>query len=83
MHELARNRATGSRAQGKLFSSILQLTFVHLLLHLTSNVSHQTSKLACKERVVLFLLAHCGHGAMPGANDCFVRQRENFLEIVL
>src|SRR5881392_307189 len=28
-NELARNRATGSRAQGKLFSSILQLTFVH------------------------------------------------------
>src|SRR5262249_919086 len=49
----------------------------------TSNLKLQTSNLLGKKRVVLFLLAHCGHRTVTGADDGFVRQGENFLEVVL
>ena len=38
--------------------------------------------LRSKERVVLFLLAHCGHRAVAGAYEGFVRQGQDFLEVV-
>jgi hypothetical protein len=55
----------------------------------SGNIKPQTSTLKLlsslprKERVVLFLLANCGHGAVSGADDGFVRQHQNSLEVVL
>src|ERR1700752_617620 len=41
-----------------------------------------SSNLSSKERIVLFLLTHRRHRAVPWANDGFVRQRQDFLEII-
>src|SRR2546427_10505032 len=35
-----------------------------------------------KERIVFFFLAHACHRAVTGTNDRFIRQVQNFLEIV-
>ena len=47
-------------------------------LHL---VAHQT--LPAKNGLCLFLLSHSRHRAVSGADDGFVWQRQDFLEVVL
>src|SRR6266700_8361597 len=48
----------------------------------TSNPKPQTLNFVREEGIMPLLLSHSGHRAMAGTNDCLVRQRQNFLEII-